>query len=136
MSARLALVVLLCLSLLVPSIAHARPAAAGSVFPEHAASVPAPSGSEAADSGHRDCHGARSKAADTSASAPVIDVDGRDGTSAHACCDDGNCHCAASAFIAMPVSHTADVPPAYLAAFGASHQTMARIEQPLRPPID
>lgn len=135
MSARLALVVLLCLSLLVPSIAHARPAAAGSVFSEDAASVQAHSGSEAADSGHRDCHGARTKAADTSASASIIDADDRDESSSHACCDDGNCHCVASAFIPMPVSHTADVPAAHPMAFGASRQPMGRIEQPLRPPI-
>lgn len=147
MSARLALVLLLCLSLLSPTSAHALAATADTVaMTEHVA--PARAGGDAAAAGrvadraaaktpaaHRDCHG-KSSAALLQPQPAAAGVDLEPGASdPHACCDEGGCHCAVSAFIPGMTQVAAGEPAARLLAFATGTRPAGAIERPLRPPI-
>lgn len=134
MSARVALVLLLCLSLIVPSSAHAMIGSVGGPSDVPATLEAAVAGSAAPDAAKpvRDCHGkvARSEAD------PVADVHQEPSdTLALACCDDGHCQCVAAAFLVV----AAHDPPAPLAAEAPAFVMMLLRPlvpgQLLRPPI-
>jgi hypothetical protein len=147
MSARLALVLLLCLSLLSPTSTHALAATADKVAVKERV-APARAGGDAAaadrvaeraaaraPAAYHDCHGKRGAAVSQPQPAEA-GVDLEPGASdPHACCDEGGCHCAVSAFIPGMTQVAAGEPAARLLAFATGTGPAGAIERPLRPPI-